>query len=155
MEKYVYYPITVTTLNRHEHFRRLVESLQRNTDADKTELVIGLDYPPSEKYREGYEKNRDYIPTISGFKKVTVFRTNHNLGPIKNAVRLREYIQNEGYDGHIGTEDDNDFSPCFIRYMNNAMNKYRDDSRIINVCAHCGREFFDISTNNIYCNIDV
>ena len=49
-----FYPVIIYTLNRYEHFRRCVESLARNTHAEQTELVIGLDYPPSEKYVEGH-----------------------------------------------------------------------------------------------------
>lgn len=132
---YIYYPVRVKTLNRYEHFKRLVESLQRNTDADKTEFVIGLDYPPNEKYREGYEKIRDYIPTITGFKKVTVFYTDVNLGPLKNGERLIEYVKEQGYDASIGTEDDNEFSPNFIQYMNWGLNHYRDDKSVYAICG--------------------
>ena len=131
----VYYPVFVTTLNRYEHFKRLVESLSRNTDADKTEFIIGLDYPPSEKYREGYEKIKDYIPSISGFKKVTVFTTDVNLGPFNNSERLKKYVKEQGYDAYIGTEDDNEFSPNFIQYMNWGLNRYRDDNSIYAICG--------------------
>jgi len=134
-KEFIYYPIIVYTLNRYEHFRRLVESLQKNTDADKTELVIGLDYPPSEKYREGFEKIRDYLPTISGFKKVTIFTSEKNLGPYKNEMRLINYVKELGYDATIGTEDDNEFSPNFIQYMNWALNRYREDKSIYAICG--------------------
>lgn len=137
-EDFVYYPINVKTLNRYEHFKRLVESLQRNTDADKTELVIGLDYPPNEKYRDGYEKIKNYLPTITGFKKVTIFTTDENLGAFKNGERLKAYIENQGYDGCIGTEDDNEFSPNFIQYMNWGLNHFRNDSSIYAICAFNG-----------------
>ena len=48
-----YAPILIPTLNRYEHFKRCVESLAKCTHAEKTELVIGLDYPPSERYQKG------------------------------------------------------------------------------------------------------
>ena len=66
-------PVIIPTLNRYDHFHRLVESLSKSPEAKETELVIGLDYPPSEKYMDGFCKIRDYIPTITGFRKVTVF----------------------------------------------------------------------------------
>ena len=50
------HPVYIPTLNRYEHFRNCVESLARCTHADKIELVVGLDYPPSEKYVEGWKK---------------------------------------------------------------------------------------------------
>ena len=47
----IYSPVIITTLNRHEHFRQCLESLERCTDADKTNVYVALDYPPSEKMR--------------------------------------------------------------------------------------------------------
>ena len=149
MKDFVYYPIYVTTLNRYEHFRRLVESLQRNTDVDKTEFIIGLDYPPSVEYKSGYEKIRKYIPSITGFKKVTVFPTNINLGQYANGMRLRDYIKNQGFDGYIGTEDDNEFSPNFIQYMNWCLNYFRDDQSIYAICSCMNIDVSGIK-NNIY-----
>src|SRR5574344_2091111 len=99
-----YYPVLIPTLCRYDHFYRCVESLSKNTYADKTELVIGLDYPPSDKYREGYEKIKAYIPTIKGFRKVTVFEHDHNLGANDNFFFLRDYCLWK-YDAYIITED--------------------------------------------------
>lgn len=56
-----YAPILIPTLNRYEHIRRCVESLSRCTHADKTELVIGLDFPPSEKYIERWKRIDAYL----------------------------------------------------------------------------------------------
>ena len=51
--KMIYSPVIITTLNRHEHFRQCLESLERCTDADKTNVYVALDYPPSERYMDG------------------------------------------------------------------------------------------------------
>lgn len=94
-------PVIIPTLNRYDHFHRLVESLSKSPEAKETELVIGLDYPPSEKYMDGFCKIRDYIPTITGFRKVTVFVAEKNLGPSKNTKILRDYVDKQGYDCSI------------------------------------------------------
>ena len=57
----IYYPIIIPTLNRYEHFKRCVESLAKNIHSDKTERVIGFDFPPSNKYFDGYEKMKNDI----------------------------------------------------------------------------------------------
>lgn len=44
-----YYPVLIPTLNRFQHFKECVESLAVCTHADKTELLIGLDYSPDKK----------------------------------------------------------------------------------------------------------
>ena len=124
-----YYPVVIPTLNRFQHFKECVESLSACTYADKTELIIGLDYPPSEKYIEGWNLIKEYLPTIKGFGKVTIFEHKHNLGPFDNANFLRDYVFNY-YDAYIYTEDDNIFSPCFLDYMNKCLEKYKSDQSV-------------------------
>ena len=46
----IYAPILIPTLCRAEHFIRCVESLKNNSWAKYTDVFIGLDYPPTEKY---------------------------------------------------------------------------------------------------------
>ena len=57
----IYAPILITTLNRYECLRRCIESLQKNSWADKTELFISVDYPPTDKYVDGYNKIKKYL----------------------------------------------------------------------------------------------
>ncbi len=137
----IYYPVVVPTLNRYEHLRRLVDSLAKNTHADKTELIIGLDYPPSDKYVEGYDKIKNWIPSISGFKKITVLTTEKNIGAAKNAQRLLNYAREQGYDGYIFSEDDNEFSPCFLDYINKAMQEYKNISNVMTICGYAHIEY--------------
>lgn len=143
-----YYPIIIPTLNRYIHFRRCVESLANNTHADKTELIIGLDYPPSERYVEGYKQIKSYIPTIKGFGKVTVFERTENFGAIKNGSALLEYAF-EQYDAIISTEDDNEFSPCFLDFMNKALNKYMYDDRVSCVEGENNIHYLNLISTNI------
>lgn len=143
------YPVIIPTLNRHEHLRCCVESLAMNSYAKDTELIIGLDYPPTEKYKAGYEKIKDYLPSITGFNKVTVLAAQQNLGVVENCKRLREYVRSRGFDGFIFTEDDNEFSPNFLEYMNWGLNTFRDDNSILGVCGF-KRVDVDFLENNVY-----
>ena len=131
------YPVYVPTLNRYEHFCNCVESLARCTHADKTELVIGLDYPPSEKYVEGWKKIKAYLPTLQtlGFGKVTVFEHKENLGQVANPTFLWNYCA-EHYSACIVSEDDNVFSPNFLDFMDQALERYADDPKIVSVCGY-------------------
>ena len=124
-----YYPVYIPTLNRYEHLKRCVESLASNLHADKTELVIGIDYPPSPKYEEGYNRIKEYVKGIKGFGKLTVFEHDHNLGPSENWYYCERYCL-DNYDACIGSEDDNEFSPCFLDFMNKALMKYENDESI-------------------------
>ena len=135
-------PIIIPTLNRYEHFKNCVESLKKDKLASQTELIIGLDYPPSEKYVNGYNSIKDYIPTICGFKEVIVLESKTNLGPIENVNRLKEYVKNKNYDSYIFTEDDNVFSSCFLQFINDALNKYRFDRNILSISGYSHKECY-------------
>lgn len=144
-----YAPILIPTLNRYEHLKRCVESLAANTDADKTELIIGLDYPPSPKYEDGFIRIKEYLPTITGFKKVTVLTTDVNLNAVNNTNRIIDYAKAQGYSSYIFTEDDNEFSPNFLSYCNWALDYFKDDESIFYICGYNLIETPNL-VNNIY-----
>lgn len=135
MIKTLYAPVFIPTLCRYEHFKRCVESLSICSHANNTELIIGLDYPPHERYKEGYNKIKEYITQINGFKKITLFEHKNNLGAIKNWRFLEAYCS-ENFDIYIGTEDDNEFSPCFLDYMNKALHLYWDNPKVSSVTGY-------------------
>lgn len=141
----IYYPIVIPTLNRFEHFKRCVESLSRNTHAVQTELIVGLDYPPSEKYRDGYDKIKEYVKTISGFKKVTILEREVNYGPGRNARDLYAYAF-KSYDAVIFSEDDNEFSPCFLDFMDKVLNKYKSNALYSSVSGYLNYNYEGISS---------
>lgn len=130
-----YAPIIIPTLNRYEHLYRCIESLRHNTGVRETSLIISVDYPPSDKYREGREKICQYLELgISGFKDVTVLYQEKNLGSINNGKYLEKYVS-ERYDTYIFSEDDNEFAPNFLEYINKGLEKYEKDDSIIAVCG--------------------
>ena len=132
---FIYYPVVIPTLCRFEHFRDCIESLKSCNDADKTEVILGLDYPPSEKHVEGYNKIKEYLSTITGFKNIMLFEHKENLGATKNS----DFIMNEAlkrYDAFIYSEDDNVFAPTFLEFMNWGLNTYKNDMSIYSVCGY-------------------
>lgn len=143
-----YYPIGIPTLCRFEHLKRCVESLQRNTHADKTELVIAIDYPPSEKYQSGYKKISEYCNSIQGFGKVTIIRHKNNFGAINNWLFLIDYLFSR-YDAAIMSEDDNEFSPCFLDYMDKALNKYKENPKVYWVTGYSQPYMEHTTTDNV------
>ena len=136
-----YAPVIIPTLNRFEHFKRCLDSLERCTGAEYTDVYVGLDYPPSEKYVEGWQKIDAYLKEKeekNGFRNLFVRRRDHNCGVGKagsNGSLLYREIK-EVSDRYISTEDDNEFSPCFLEYMNKALEKYKDDERVVCVCGY-------------------
>lgn len=159
-EKIKYAPVYIPTLNRFEHFQRCIDSLEHCSGADKTEVYVGLDYPPSEQYVDGWKKIDAYLTEKEKkhcFKNLFVRRRDHNCGvgnPNSNGALLIKEIERK-YDRFIGTEDDNEFSPNFLEYMNKALEKYKDEPRVRFICAYSPPEFQGLTHNNIFCSIDV
>lgn len=143
MSDLIYAPVMILTISRYEKFRKCIESLSKCTDADKTEVYIGVDYPATEEHWPGYLKIKDYLPQISGFKKVNVFLRDKNLGQRNNRKDLSERIRKD-YDRYISTEDDNEFAPNFLQYMNQCLEKYKDDTTVIAICGYSYQEWEDV-----------
>lgn len=130
-----YAPVVIPTLNRYEHLKRCVESLAKCTHAKKTELVVGVDYPPAEKYVDGWKKISEYVNHIEGFRKVTIIRRDYNFGAVANYLDLIRLVSLSN-DRFIFTEDDNIFSPNFLDYINKGLEKYKDDPRVLAICGY-------------------
>lgn len=154
-----YAPVFIPTLNRYEHFKRCLDSLERCTGAEHTDVYIGLDYPPAEKYIDGWEKIDAYLAEkekSNGFKNLFVRRRDHNCGVIgKNSNFGLLYQEICGLsDVYISSEDDNEFSPCFLEYMNKALEKYKNDDRVIKVSAYTPPVFSNLTSNTTFFGID-
>jgi len=138
-----YAPVCIPTLNRYEHFKRCLESLENCYGADKTDVYIGLDYPPSEKYIEGWKQINDYLKEKekkNGFKCLIVIKREKNYGISKigesNFGRLiYDYIIDK-YDKFISSEDDNVFSPNFLEFVNLGLERYKDDKNCVAICGY-------------------
>ena len=134
-----YAPVIIPTLNRNVHFERCLESLERCSGADQTEVYVALDYPPSEKYKEGWKKIDDYLrlkESQNGFKKLHVIRRDRNYGICHENGNYETLIREikKSYDRYILSEDDNEFSPCFLEFQNKCLERFKDDPRINLVC---------------------
>ncbi len=127
-------PVVIPTLNRHGHLKHCIESLARCTHADKTELFIFLDYPLNSIQWEGYILVKKYLPLIKGFKKVNIIERTRNFGAKENYLMSMEYMF-ERYDRLIFTEDDNQFSPSFLDYMNKGLKVFENNRQIYAICG--------------------
>lgn len=159
MEIKQYAPVIIPTLNRYEHFKRCLHSLECCTGAEYTDVYIGLDYPPSEKYIDGWKKIDAYLTEkekSNCFKNLFVRRRDHNCGVEGNNSNYGLlYKEICGiYEVYITSEDDNEFSPNFLEYMNKALEKYKNDNRVIKVSAYTPPVFSNLTTNTTFFGID-
>ncbi len=148
-------PVIIPTLCRYEHFKRCIESLQRNAWAQYTDLYIGLDFPAKESHVEGYHKIREYLEDgIGGFANVIVIKHNRNMGSHENSMALRKKAA-EKHDRYIYSEDDNEFSANYLEYMNKCLDKYEEDESVFAVTGYkypltSNRIKGTVFTSNVY-----
>lgn len=136
----IYAPVIIPTLNRYEHFKKCLESLEGCTGAEHTDVYVALDYPPSEKYVEGWRKNDAYLhekEKKNRFKTLTVYRRKENYffsgkGNGKTAIN----DATKDVDRYIFSEDDNVFSPNFLKYVNDGLEKYENFPDCLAVCGY-------------------
>lgn len=132
MNESAYSPIILFVYNRPDHTRRTIEALKLNKLANESELVIFSDAPKSEVHAEKVCEVREYIRQIDGFKSVTIVEREINLGLAHSIIDGVTMIVNK--DGRIIVlEDDMVTSPYFLTYMNEALEKYADDERVVSI----------------------
>lgn len=142
----IYAPIALFTYNRVDHTQKAVESLLKNVEAKDSELFIFSDGPKNEKAVEGVKKNREYIHEVkklegTGFKSVTLVEREKNWG-LANSLIAGITDLTDRYGRVIVVEDDLILSPYFLKFMNDGLEKYKDDDRVSAVSAYL---------NPIYC----
>lgn len=125
-------PVIIPTLNRYEHFKRCVKSLSECALANETDLYIALDYPFHESQIDGYQKIKDDISNIAGFKSVSIMSRDVNYGAPKNVSHgIREIFKK--HDKVIISEDDNVFSQNFLEFVNLGLAVYKDRKDIFSI----------------------
>lgn len=144
-------PMIIPTLSRYEHFVRCIESLKKNTQFMETEFYISVDYPASEKHYEGHKKITNYLAhnIADKFENMHIFYQKSNLGPYQNYKFLRQQISKK-YDCCIYSEDDNEFSPNFLEYINEGLMRYQDDQSILAICGYRDEKKWE----NGNCNVE-
>ena len=135
MESYNLAPIALFTYSRADHTRQAVESLLQNKEAAESDLFIFSDGPKTEAKREAVEENRQYIHTISGFKSIHIVEHEKNQGLANSLIAGITDVVNK-YGRVIVVEDDLVLSPYFLKFMNDALEKYKDDERVGTITAY-------------------
>lgn len=127
-------PIAISVFDRPQHFRNCIESLKKNAGAEDTVLYISSDGPRDDRSNELVTQVREYIKTISGFKKVVVFAPKENT---KKQVwfETRQRVSDDN-SRFIFTEDDNVFSRFFLDYMNDGLTIFENEPRVAAVCGY-------------------
>ncbi len=132
----LYAPIALFTYNRLWHTQQTVEALLKNAEALDSDLIIFSDGAKNEVSREKVEEVRQYLNTIEGFKSTRIVERMENLGLAQSIISGVTDVVSE-YGRVIVLEDDMVTSPYFLRYMNDGLEMYENDNRVISIHGYC------------------
>ncbi|MEL5893490.1 glycosyltransferase [Bacteroides sp. GD17] len=129
-----YAPILLFVYNRPAHTRQLIESLLTNAEASQSPLIIYSDAARDDSARPAVAEVRRFIRTISGFGSIEIIEREENWGLARNIID-GVTTQINRYGQVIVLEDDLIVAPYFLRFMNDALDMYKDEPRVGHIQA--------------------
>ena len=127
-------PIIVFAFNRVDTLQNTIESLKNNKEAKDSELFIFVDGPRLDKKGEKEQvfAVQEYVKTITGFKNINYKFSEINKGLAPSIINGTSEIF-KYYSKVIVIEDDLILSQSFLQYMNQMLDLYEKDNRIMQV----------------------
>lgn len=126
-------PILLFVYNRLKHTQDTINSLLSNHGAANHDLIIYSDGYKTEDDKASVDEVRKYISTIKGFRSQRLNLRSCNYGLSKSIVSgVTESLTD--YEQIIVLEDDLYTSPYFLEYMNDGLERFKNDDRV--ACIH-------------------
>ena len=99
-----------------------------------------MDCPTHSNHQDGYKKIKNYCNQViqhgnSPFRSITLFCRKTNQGAVGNFERLVKEVFRK-YDRCICTFDDIEHSPVFIQYMDEMLERFKDDEGVSMVTGY-------------------
>ncbi len=126
-------PIGISTYSRINHLKQTIEALQKNTLAKQSELYIFSD-APKDGDEETVGRVREFIHTVDGFKKVHIIERETNGRVANNRGGIKWLL--DKYGKMIFMEDDIVTAPGFLQFINDGLDFYKDDEKILSIGGH-------------------
>ncbi len=131
-------PIAFFAYNRPEHTRQALESLYRNELATESRLWIYVDGPKPNATEETLKKIEEVKKVVrekKWCKEVTIIEAVANKGLVKSTIEGITKMVNE-FGKVIAMEDDGLVSAGFLKYMNDALDFYENNPRVMHISAY-------------------
>lgn len=131
-------PIVVFSYNRPEHLRRTLEALSRNDFASESVLYIFCDGPKegaTEDMQKRISENVAVAKSQTWSKELYVIVQDKNKGLADSIINGVTVVINR-YGRIIMLEDDIVTSRGFLRFMNEALEMYKDDEQVMHISAY-------------------
>ncbi len=125
-------PIALFVYDRPDHTRKTIDALRKNALVEETDLIVFSDAARSPEVGNAVDAVRYYVASIKGFNSLTIHHRPHNYGLANSIIDGVSQVLGE-YERVIVMEDDLVTSPHFLKYMNDALERYTSDDRVISI----------------------
>lgn len=128
-------PILVIAFRRPEHLARALASLAVDPIAGRSLLRIHIDGPRHNEDRDAVEATIAIAREAYGFAKIEVHARSANAGLSRNVTEAVDAALSD-FDRVIVVEDDLEVSTTFLTFMNDALDRYADAPRAMQVSGY-------------------
>lgn len=128
-------PIAIFAFRRPDHLAQVLDALRKNPEASESPLYVFADAARHEKDAEQVAEVRRLLDHVEGFREVHVVLRELNYGLARNITSgVSEVLSRHAEI--IVVEDDVLVGPFFLRFMNDALLRYRDEPRVGSVTGY-------------------
>jgi hypothetical protein len=128
-------PIAFFAYKRPQHTLCALEALSRCALADASRLVVFCDGPKRPEDAEAVRQVREVVKSRQWCGTVEVVEREQNVG-LANSITSGVSDLCREYGRVIVLEDDLIVSPYFLRYMNDALERYKDEERVMQISGY-------------------
>ena len=122
-------PVCIFVYNRPVQTKKILEALLKNSEAKETEVYFFCDGPKSIADQQAVLSVKALARSAKGFKKTSIIEREENLGLANNILHGVSHVVSS-HGRAIVLEDDILVSPHFLAFMNEGLDRYRDDTAV-------------------------
>ena len=142
-------PILLFTYKRLDTLIQSVKALQQNILAKDSDLYVFSDAAKNASDTEAVNDVRNFLQTIDGFKEINIICREKNLGLATSIISGTSMVL-EKYESVIVMEDDLITTPNFLSFMNQALERYKDDRKVFSISGYA----FNLNAESVVYNSD-
>ena len=128
-------PIALFVYNRPDHVFRTISALQRNPVARDSPLYVFSDGPKGSQDVAAVRAVRRFVKGVTGFDTVSIRQQPKNLGLARSVIAGVTELS-AAHGRVIVLEDDLVVAPGFLRFMNDALQRYENEPRVMQVSGY-------------------
>ena len=131
-------PITLFVYNRPENTAQTLEALSNNDLSSESDLFVFCDGPKEnadDDTKKAIQKVRDVVKSKSWCETVTIYESDTNKGLADSIVEGVTKIVNK-FGKIIVLEDDIVTSNGFLKYMNEALDLYENEKKVMHIASY-------------------